>query len=222
MQDQNFILTIAGLMLDTRYGFLAKIVDGAPVEPSQSLTPQETDIMAFLMRFPNIVHSKNQIIEACFANDESGGPLDSVVKEYVSRLRSKMPIGDADRVLQTRYGFGFVLFDPTIVTPKEKILRIGKLALDLNLKQWSVDGQLINLARAEYNLVERMMRSPKHVFSRQQLMLDRYKSEKVIDVHISRIKRKMPKGFERAISTVWGSGYSMREAHLCDVTKGEA
>jgi len=100
----------------------------------------------------------------------------------------------------------------------EKLLRVGSLELDPArfLVRWK--GQQIDLTVTEFLMLQALVKHPGHVKTRVQLTRegyphDNYVSERTIDSHIKRIRKKFESidpQFE-SLDTVYGMGY--RWAH---------
>jgi DNA-binding response OmpR family regulator len=103
--------------------------------------------------------------------------------------------------------------------PKEAPLRVGELELDLQRYTVKWKGQPVSLTVTEFMMLHALVRHPGHVKSRKQLHQDGYPhdayvSERTIDSHIKRLRRKFEEvdgGFDR-IETMYGLGYRYREA----------
>jgi DNA-binding response OmpR family regulator len=101
----------------------------------------------------------------------------------------------------------------------EKILRRGPLVLDLQRYSARWNGAPVPLTVTEFLLLRALAGHPGHVKTRRQLMEegyaeDAYVSERTIDSHIKRLRKKfldLTPGFD-AIQTVHGLGYRYREA----------
>ena len=102
-------------------------------------------------------------------------------------------------------------------TSTEQPLRVGDLELDLQRYQARWKGSLVDLTVTEFMMLHALVRHPGHVKTRQQLTKegyphDTYVSDRTIDSHIKRLRRK----FEEvdadfaAIDTVYGLGYRYR------------
>jgi two-component system OmpR family response regulator len=97
-------------------------------------------------------------------------------------------------------------------------LRVADLELDLLTRKVTRAGQVIDLQPREFQLLETMMRHPGQVMTRTMLLEKVWNyhfdpQTNVIDVHISRLRQKIDRGFERAlIHTVRGAGYCLRES----------
>ncbi|HEX6143318.1 MAG TPA: response regulator transcription factor [Geminicoccaceae bacterium] len=95
-------------------------------------------------------------------------------------------------------------------------LKIADLEVDLLARKVSRSGQPIDLQPREFQLLETMMRHPGQVMTRTMLLEKvwdyRFDPQtNVIDVHISRLRQKVDRGFEHPlIHTVRGAGYCLR------------
>lgn len=103
-------------------------------------------------------------------------------------------------------------------TRSSEILRHGELMLDPGKYKVTLGGRTIHLTTSEYKLLHILMASPGQVFSRDSLLSKFYDHgetvvERVIDVHIGKIRQKIEKNpaKPRLILTVRGFGYSFAE-----------
>ena len=98
----------------------------------------------------------------------------------------------------------------------ETRLRVADLELDLMSRTVTRAGREIDLQPREFKLLEHLMRHSGQVVTRTMLLENvwdyRFDPQtNVIDVHVSRLRRKIDKGFQPAIiQTVRGSGYVLR------------
>ncbi len=100
----------------------------------------------------------------------------------------------------------------------EELLAIGDLVLDLRRYQARWQDEPVPLTVTEFMMVHALVRRPGHVKTRQQLMEqgyphDTFVSDRTIDSHIKRIRRKfatLDPEFDR-IETVYGLGYRYLE-----------
>jgi two-component system, OmpR family, response regulator len=96
-------------------------------------------------------------------------------------------------------------------------LRLGDLELDLLARRVSRGGREIDLTSKEFTLLEYLMRRAGQVVTRTMLLegvwdLHFDPQTNVVDVHMSRLRQAVDKGFERPlIHTVRGAGYIMRD-----------
>jgi DNA-binding response OmpR family regulator len=101
-----------------------------------------------------------------------------------------------------------------------KILRCGRLLVDLDRRLVKIDRETIDLTPHEYCLLTTLMSCPGKVFTRDELLNRIYPSyevsviDKVIDVHIGKLRRKVEKEYQhpRLILSVWGVGYRFAES----------
>jgi len=95
--------------------------------------------------------------------------------------------------------------------------RVGDLVLDRLSHRVARGGQTIQLQPREYRLLEFLMKHAGQVVTRTMLLEGVWDyhfdpQTNVIDVHISRLRGKIDKGFDRALlHTVRGAGYVMRD-----------
>ena len=93
-------------------------------------------------------------------------------------------------------------------------LRCGPLELDLERYHVTWSGRRIELTVTEVMMLHSLVRHPGHVKSRKQLTKegyanDTYVSDRTIDTHIKRLRRKFEEADPSfaAIETVYGAGY---------------
>ncbi len=95
-------------------------------------------------------------------------------------------------------------------------LRVADLELDLLKRTARRGDRTLELKPREFQLLEFLMRNAGRVVTRTMLLESVWDyhfdpQTNVIDVHISRLRQKIDKGFEqKLIRTVRGSGYSLR------------
>jgi two-component system response regulator ChvI len=97
---------------------------------------------------------------------------------------------------------------------QEEPMRVGPLSLDLQRYLVTWNGKPVDLTVTEFMMLQSLVRHPGHVKSRKQLTKegyshDTYVSDRTIDTHIKRLRRKFEEvdpGFA-AIETVYGVGY---------------
>lgn len=100
----------------------------------------------------------------------------------------------------------------------EELLTIGDLILDLRRYTAGWRGETVPLTVTEFMMLHALVRRPGHVKTRQQLMEqgyphDTFVSDRTIDSHIKRIRKKftgLDESFD-GIETVYGLGYRYTE-----------
>ncbi|HEY2357800.1 MAG TPA: response regulator transcription factor [Phenylobacterium sp.] len=97
----------------------------------------------------------------------------------------------------------------------QTLLRVGELEMDLIGRTVSRQGKEIDLQPREFQLLEFMMRHAGQSVTRTMLLEKVWEyhfdpQTNVIDVHISRLRSKIDKGFDRPmLQTVRGAGYRL-------------
>ncbi len=98
----------------------------------------------------------------------------------------------------------------------ETRLKVADLEMDLISRSVTRAGRVIDLLPREFRLLEYLMRHEGHIVTRTMLLervWDHHfdPQTNVIDVHVSRLRQKIDKGFEHALlHTVRGAGYTLR------------
>ena len=94
------------------------------------------------------------------------------------------------------------------------LLTVGDLSLDTQQRVAIRDGKTIDLTAKEYDLIELLMRNPRRVYSRENLMNVvwgyTYAGDyRTVDVHIRRLRDKLEENPAEPdhILTKWGVGY---------------
>ena len=94
------------------------------------------------------------------------------------------------------------------------ILTAGELSLNTEERVAIRDGETVELTAKEYDLIELLMRNPRRVYSRENLMNVvwgyAYAGDyRTVDVHIRRLREKLEKNPAEPdhIMTKWGVGY---------------
>jgi two-component system, OmpR family, response regulator len=168
--------------------------------------------------------------------------LDGVEVCKTLRRRSQVPIlflssrdDEVDRVVGLELGADDYVTKP--FSPRELVARVkallrraapdggsargvvahGELRLDLDRHQCSWGAQPITLTVAEFGLLTALARAPGRAFSRQEIIEaafgDGYViTERTIDSHVRRIRKKLKDVGADPVETVYGVGYRLREA----------
>jgi two-component system response regulator MprA len=98
----------------------------------------------------------------------------------------------------------------------DEILRFEDVELDPGTREVRRDGELIELTRTEFNLLELFMRNPRQVLTRSTIFervwgYDFGFASNSLDVYIGYLRRKTELGDRpRLIQTVRGVGYALR------------
>ena len=103
-----------------------------------------------------------------------------------------------------------------LLDPKDAKLKAMDLELDLLTRTVSRSGKAILLQPREFKLLEYLVRNAGHIVTRTMLLENVWDyhfdpQTNVIDVHVSRLRSKIDKGFdEPLLQTVRGAGYMIR------------
>ena len=95
-----------------------------------------------------------------------------------------------------------------------KCIAAGDLTLDTEQRVAIRDGQVVELTAKEYDLIELLMKNPRRVYSRENLMnvvwgYSYTGDYRTVDVHIRRLREKLEENPAEPdhIMTKWGVGY---------------
>lgn len=99
-----------------------------------------------------------------------------------------------------------------------RVLVAGELKLDLETRELKVAGHSVSLTRIEFDFLQLLLREPKRVFTREQIIeaiggsVD-FSSDKLIDTHASRIRIKVrDSGGPETLIAVRGVGFRLMSA----------
>jgi two-component system, OmpR family, response regulator len=119
------------------------------------------------------------------------------LEEVVARLRALMRRAGAQQ------------------TTEHSVLTVGDLALDEDSREVSRGGEAVNLTATEFELLRYLMRNPKRVLSKAQI-LDRVWNydfggqANVVELYISYLRKKIDAGRDPMIHTMRGAGYVLK------------
>ena len=103
------------------------------------------------------------------------------------------------------------------ISPAANVLKIADLELDTHTKSASRNGAVITLTATEYRLLEYLMRNPRRVLSRMEILenvwgIDFNMNTKVVDVYVNYLRKKVNReDLPALIQTVVGMGYMLKE-----------
>ena len=113
---------------------------------------------------------------------------------------------------------GLIRRSSVVVTDStDPLLRVGDLVLDEESYEVRRDGRLIELTATEFELLRFLMRNPRRVMSKAQI-LDRVWSydfggrSSIVEIYISYLRKKIDAGGAPMIHTVRGVGYVIKSA----------
>jgi PAS domain S-box-containing protein len=115
------------------------------------------------------------------------------------------------------FGQGFHLGRPGPIEPHHGSARMeyAGLSIDIATREVLVDGRVVELTSREFDLLAQLAAAPRHVFSREQLLVtvwhssSDWQTSKTVTEHIRRIRHKIDSNPSRPrwIKTVAGAGY---------------
>jgi two-component system response regulator MprA len=126
-------------------------------------------------------------------------PKPFALEELLARLRALL------RRTQTAYA------------PDQDLLTFADLSLDSSAREVTRGGRTVRLTRTEFNLLELLIRHPRQVLTRAQILeevwgFDFPTTANSLEVYIGYLRRKTEaEGEPRLIHTVRGIGYALRE-----------
>lgn len=96
---------------------------------------------------------------------------------------------------------------------KKKLIECGELIIDKIGKNVLLNGQAIPLTKKEFEILSMMAQAPNRIFSREDFLdkvwqEDGYVLERTVDVHITRLRKKLGK-FGKHIANRSGYGYCL-------------
>ena len=99
-------------------------------------------------------------------------------------------------------------------TAATHLIKLQQVELDTSAHLVRLDGETVALSRREYMLLKELMESAGRIKTREQLEASLYAwgeevASNALEVHISNLRKKLPKDF---IKTLRGVGYSVSSA----------
>ena len=108
----------------------------------------------------------------------------------------------------------------------QSMIRIGKLAVNLDAKTVDVNGRAVHLTGKEYQMLELLSLRKGSTLTKEMCLNHLYGGMdepelKIIDVFICKLRKKLAEatGGQSYIETVWGRGYVLREPSATDVPR---
>lgn len=104
-------------------------------------------------------------------------------------------------------------------SPKPETLQVGGIEMDDAAKAVTLDGESVNLTRAEYDILKLFLEHPGQVFSPKEIYRRVWKdapygSENTVAVHIRHLREKLEldPNQPRFLKVVWGQGYKIERS----------
>lgn len=154
------------------------------------------------------------MLTARTAEDEVVAGLEAGADDYVGKpFGSKELLARIRRCLERASAPAAATGDGT-----SSALRVGALELDPERREVRLAGETVKLTRTEFELLQRLMRSPGRVFTRAQLLehaagADSTALDRTIDTHVWSLRRKLgePRGQPRIVLSEPGVGYRLND-----------
>lgn len=201
LTESGFTVDAAGLAGESEKLALAGVHDAVIVDPALP-DGEGLDLIERLrgqgVTAPVLILSARRSVEETVSGLDKGADdymtMPFAISELVARVRALLRRGAPVRAKPTR-------------------LWVGTLELDLIRRETRRDGVEIQLTRQEFLLLEYLVRNTGQVVTREKLLSDVLKistdaASNIVDVHISRLRRKMDNDPQRPlIRTMRGFGY---------------
>jgi two-component system OmpR family response regulator len=166
------------------------------LEVLRRLRSEQTDV-------PVLFLTARDSVEDRIAGLTAGGD------DYVTKPFSLEEVVARLRALLRRAGLAAVRSDALLV--------VGDLSMDEDSREVRRDGESITLTATEFELLRYLMRNPKRVLSKAQI-LDRVWNydfggqANVVELYISYLRKKIDAGRKPMIHTMRGAGYVLKPA----------
>lgn len=94
------------------------------------------------------------------------------------------------------------------------LLRLGGITLDTRIYEVRIEGERVDLAWMEFQLLKFLMENPGRIFTRDDLLtsvwsIDNFGGTRTVDVHIRRLRQKLGLHGDSYIRTVANVGYGL-------------
>lgn len=98
---------------------------------------------------------------------------------------------------------------------EEKEIVLGKFRIDLNLKDFYLNDELIELTPTEFGIIKYLIENANKLVKRKEIVktvwgYDYLMDTKLVDVNISRLRKKIEKDPSNPehLKTIWGEGFT--------------
>ena len=134
--------------------------------------------------------------------------LESGADDYITKPFNILELKARIRALLRRANAA-----PQQKQPETLLLTAGGITLDPEQRVAVKNGEIVELTAKEYDLIELLVKNPRRVYSRENLMdlvwgYTYAGDYRTVDVHIRRLREKLEGASEQwSLKTVWGVGY---------------
>ncbi|MDN6201571.1 MAG: response regulator transcription factor, partial [Micrococcaceae bacterium] len=96
-------------------------------------------------------------------------------------------------------------------------LVVGDLSMNMDMREVSRSGQVVNLTATEFDLLRYLMENARRVMSKNQILDSVWQYDfggqaNIVELYISYLRKKIDAGREPMIHTVRGAGYVLKPA----------
>jgi two-component system OmpR family response regulator len=94
---------------------------------------------------------------------------------------------------------------------------VGDLAMNLDMREVSRGGDIVNLTATEFDLLHYLMENARRVMTKNQILDSVWQYDfggqaNIVELYISYLRKKIDAGREPMIHTVRGAGYVLKPA----------
>ena len=139
--------------------------------------------------------------------------LESGADDYITKPFNILELKARIRALLRRANAA-----PQQKQPETLLLTAGGITLDPEQRVAVKNGEIVELTAKEYDLIELLVKNPRRVYSRENLMdlvwgYTYAGDYRTVDVHIRRLREKLEENpaAPQHILTKWGVGYSLKD-----------
>ncbi|MCL5073172.1 MAG: winged helix-turn-helix domain-containing protein, partial [Actinobacteria bacterium] len=105
-----------------------------------------------------------------------------------------------------------LIFNKYCATDSKNLIIIGDIIINLEKYELSVKDRVIELTFKEFEMLKHLIQNEDKVFSRNTLLstiwgYDFYGGNRTVDVHMRRIRSKLPSPYDQMLKTVRNVGY---------------
>ena len=206
-------------MLEARgtedFGLISQELYGAASDAFHAGDPTLADLGLMLSDYLNNIDGRGDLkdeaktLTAKDAVEDRVAGLTAGGDDYVTKPFSLEEIVARVRALMRRTA--------VVATESDHVLVVGDLTLDEDSHEVTRGGEAITLTATEFELLRFLMRNPKRVLSKAQI-LDRVwnydfgGAANVVELYISYLRKKIDAGREPMIHTLRGAGYVLKPA----------
>ena len=150
------------------------------------ITMPQMDRYAFLKMYRQEAQAPVIVLSTKLEKDDRLQGFDLGVDDYITKPFDLDELSARIRAVLRRF---------EVWQHAAKVLRVGKLELDIAERTLRRDGRAVALTPAEYAILQRLMSAPNKVFSRDDLLselstgLD--STERTVDVHVRKLRLKL-------------------------------